>query len=634
MKVEAKICGKLVVNEGVGICKLMNCICPCFDCEFADICEWQKECHKKDWKEIDDALLLYRSASRRLKDTIRNKMKQIPKKELYGGLLWRREESLLSAFTEAQGDIVDACLVNKYLKDAPVLSADDVCPTDRTAELCHLITFKHILDSYAYRISQHDLILFATEEGINSLHILADRPFDAMKERIDTMTKMKKGKLTESEIPTENPKKAWALKMVDSYRWCKKNRVPICFEQIRNDKEFRAIQNHMGDIGKEFKGKKKLTLDKKVCFELSYPLYESLIYVFRHLYARFPAIRKTISLLQEKKTNPHFAFGSLAIEDWDRLVMDAFLRQVSEDFTFNFSAPEKADWPLSVNNGSFWATMLMMGFIQRNLSEVAIKFSERGWVFESKLRTELRDRGVTILRKNLETPFGDVDFICETEEKLLAVEAKDYKPWYDRWYVSSRVFEKRRKKLETKLSRLPSRINWINANRKVLRLPKDVEPLLISKYEESNIGVRCLILDKLDSVFGSSKFPKYSETLPKYVASDDGLQVQIMGKNLHFPPPVIARASLKTSSGRDMILRPCSKYPECMCVHLDDNPWLLKNKGELPKLCKSLRTMTGGGPCPDFRAFCMWAGFCARSLDPTPFVKELRRRGNEGFEST
>ena len=630
MKLKTKSCIKLVVKENVGICKLMNCTCPCFDCEFRDICSWYRDCHKQHWKEIDDALLLYRSASRKLRDTIRNRIKQIPKRELFGGLLWRREDSLLSTFTEAQGDIVDACLVNTYLKDAPVLSVGDIRATDRTMELCHLITFKYILDSYVYRISQHDLLVFATEEGLDSLYHLADRPFDAVKETIETMTRMKQGKLSKSEIPSENPRKAWTLQMVDSYRWCKNNKVPICFDLIRNDKEFRAIQKHMADLGKDFekyKEQKRIGLDKRVCFELSFPLYESLIYLFRHIYARFPAIRKTISLLQGKKINPQFVFGSLKTEDWDKLVMDAFSRQRSEDLILDFSVPKKADWPLSVDDGSLWASLLMMGFIQSNLNEVATEFSERGWIFESKVRTELVDRGVTILRKNLETPFGDVDFICEKEGKLLAVEAKDYKPWYDGWYMSSAIFEKRSKMLRNKLSLLPQRVNWVNSNRRMLRLPKKVEPLLISRYQELNIGVECLVFGDLDTVFGPSKFPKYSETLPKYIVSDDDLQVQMMGKNLHFPQPVVARAVLKTSGGRDMTLRPCQKHPECLCVHLDDNPWLLEIKGELPKLCKTLQTMTGGGPCPDFRAFCMWAGFCARGLDPIPFLKELEKGG-------
>ena len=81
-------------------------------------------------------------------------------------------------------------------------------------------------------------------------------------------------------------------------------------------------------------------------------------------------------------------------------------------------------------------------------------------VFESKVRTELSDREVTILRKDLETPFGDVDLICESKGKLFAIEAKDYKPWHDGWCVSSRVFEKRRKMLEARLSRLPLRISY------------------------------------------------------------------------------------------------------------------------------------------------------------------------------
>jgi len=337
MKTEAKSCRKLVISENVGICQLMECICPCFDCEVKGICKWYGECHKQEWKEMGDAIFLYRVASRKLRDTIINKMKQIPKKELYGGLLWRREDSLLNAFTKAQGDIVDACLVNEYLKDMPILSANDIQSTDRTTEVCHLITFKYLFDSYAYKLSQHDIIVFATDEGSNLLHRLADRSFDSVKKTIEIMRNMNQGKLSESEIPVENPRTAWTLKMIDSYRWCKKNKVPICLDQIRNDEELKAIQNHMGDLGKKFetsKKRKKISLDKKVCFELSYPLYESLIYVFRYLYSRFPSIRNTVSLLQKEKINPELAFHSLEIEDWDGLVMDAFFRQLMKNPTF------------------------------------------------------------------------------------------------------------------------------------------------------------------------------------------------------------------------------------------------------------------------------------------------------------
>jgi|Deesub1362B_J571_1020462.scaffolds.fasta_scaffold03849_6 hypothetical protein len=79
--------------------------------------------------------------------------------------------------------------------------------------------------------------------------------------------------------------------------------------------------------------------------------------------------------------------------------------------------------------------------------------------------------------------------------------------------------------------------------------------------------------------------------------------------------PLILDHTLKTT--------PCDKYPECICVHLEMNPQLIES-GEYGKLCIKLKKLIGGGPCPEYGGtFCMWAGFCRRGIDPTPYVKML-----------
>jgi len=68
---------------------------------------------------------------------------------------------------------------------------------------------------------------------------------------------------------------------------------------------------------------------------------------------------------------------------------------------------------------------------------------------------------------------------------------------------------------------------------------------------------------------------------------------------------------------------PCEKYPDCVCVHLGMNPQLI-DRGEYGKLCIKLKELMGGGLCPEYDStICMWAGFCSRGIDPTPYVKEL-----------
>lgn len=612
-------CRELIVHDNIGICKRLECICKCYDCEFKEKCHWQLECYKRDLEKVENADNYYCTASRKLRDTIRNRIRQIPPKELYGGLLYRREDSLLRAFTVAQGDIVDACLVSGYLKEMPALSSSDIRPSERTIDLCNIMTFKHVLDLHAKMIENNDMIIFATKEGLDSLSRLANKPLDSISQTIQKMTRMMKKDTKEEEIPPEHLIEFWSLQMCDSYKWCKQNSIPIRLDAIQNNGEFAKIQEHMGELGSQIgkRKKQKIVLDKRKCYEITYPLYTSLVYVCRYLFSRFSAIRKTIHNMEKAHINPLLAFRSLEIENWDSLAMDAFFRQRNMDFIFDFKTPVLCDWPLKIEDGSFWASTLLMAFIQRNINEITIDRLELGWTFEKKVRNELIDRNVTILKENLPTPFGDIDFVCEEKEEALAIEAKDYGPWYRDWYVSSKAFAKRKTVLERRLSLIPKRINWVEKNKEKTGIRKTLRPLVISKTKEE-MSIKCLTLNDLDDVFGPSRFPEYKETLPKFVSTDDSFVVQVMGRNLHFPP----RLLMGKFNGKELVGRQCPIHPMCICLYLEDNPWLHKSGG-MAKLCRRLQVTTGGGPCPNLPAFCMWAGFCIRSIDPTPYVEEF-----------
>jgi hypothetical protein len=86
---------------------------------------------------------------------------------------------------------------------------------------------------------------------------------------------------------------------------------------------------------------------------------------------------------------------------------------------------------------------------------------------------------------------------------------------------------------------------------------------------------------------------------------------------------IYRQSSFMPSKGKKtLVYQKCPKYTSCVAIFAQNNPWLKESKA-VGELCLALQKTFGGGPCPNFDALCMWAGFCNRGIDPSGFAKQL-----------
>jgi len=105
-----------------------------------------------------------------------------------------------------------------------------------------------------------------------------------------------------------------------------------------------------------------------------------------------------------------------------------------------------------------------------------------------------------------------------------------------------------------------------------------------------------------------------------HIKDKTGLHVEIDG----LPKIILSKANLqKLFSEKGLIAIPCEKYPDCICIDLSLNPYMLE-EGQYGELCLKLQKYFGGGLCPEYEGrLCIWAGLCRRKIDPIPYVKTL-----------
>ena len=86
------------------------------------------------------------------------------------------------------------------------------------------------------------------------------------------------------------------------------------------------------------------------------------------------------------------------------------------------------------------------------------------------MEKELTDRQVSILKRNLVIPDGEIDFGCEKRGKLYFIEAKDYSPWFDDSYIGSATYGSRVAEISQKLQNASTRLRWVESHMQDLGL--------------------------------------------------------------------------------------------------------------------------------------------------------------------
>ena len=531
-------CQHLVVQDRVGFCVKLDCICRCYSCEHKSYCDWLKDCSTLDWRRIDNAREYYLRASKKLDEIIHDSMKKIPTKEFVGGLLCRREESLLRALTFAQGDIVEAFLVQKYLRYEPDLSVSDIRNTDKTTEFCNLLVFQNSLDYDRRRIENRDLLIYATPEGLEYLNKLVDSPVDCLKKT----PYMKNINKRPQEFNLEQTiLQAWSRKMTEPIRWASLNSVPLQICGIRHDRNVRKILDHLEELGKAMKEGTKICLDKKNCYDLSYELYNSLLLVCRVIYMESKPVRDLLKFLGSSADSQNLALGrKLDIENWDEVVFDAYMRILAENYLFDLAMPEIPYWQMDAQEKSFWGSATILAYFLKN-REILYDRPARELTCKEKLRNQLIDRGVRILKHSLATPLGNVDFLCSKDSKYFVIETKDYEPLYEKWYISSKTFEKRKQILRMHLKNFQNKAKWLFSILERTVMKNSITFLFVTRLTEVPICVE-ITMYELDSIFGPSKVADRRETLPTIEIDKGNIRVEVMGREIYNHLPISEHA--------------------------------------------------------------------------------------------
>ena len=518
-----------MVRDRVGICVKLDCICRCYSCEHRNKCDWLMDCSALDWKRIDNARDYYLRASTKLDRIIANSIERIPPKEFAGGLLCRREEGLLRALTFSQGDILETLLVQKYLRYEPDLSVSDIRNTDKTTEFCNLVVFQSSLDYHRRRIENRDLLIYTTPEGLEYLDELADNPVDCMKKIFNHMANIEKRPREFNLEQTIMP--AWSKRMIEPIRWASLNSVPLEICGIRHDRNVKRILDHMEELGKAVQEGTKVTIDKKHCYDLSHELYNSLLLVCRVVYTESKPVRNLVEFRGTSSSSENLEIRkSLDIENWDAVVIEAYMRILAENYLFDSKMPEITYWQMDVQEKSFWGSATLLAFIEKN-REVFRDRVAKEMALKEELRNQLIDRGVRVLKHGLSTPLGDVDLLCTRNSKCFVIETKDYEPMYEDWYISSKTFQKRRQKLGRHLKIFQSKAQWLFSiiERTVVKRP--INFLFITRFTEIPVCVE-ITTSELDSIFGPSKLADRRETLPTLELENDNIKIEVMGREI------------------------------------------------------------------------------------------------------
>jgi Holliday junction resolvase-like predicted endonuclease len=151
---------------------------------------------------------------------------------------------------------------------------------------------------------------------------------------------------------------------------------------------------------------------------------------------------------------------------------------------------------------------------------------------------ELLDRHVNIIKKNLVIPNGDIDFLCSKNNRVFFIEAKDYSPWFDESYIGSATYAKRVTEISQKLSKAPSRLQWVESNRDKLGLQQSqtILGVIITRFYEPHIQVPpkfvLITINELNEIFGESYNKKIYETALRIKIPDEATEEMMKRKLL------------------------------------------------------------------------------------------------------
>lgn len=514
------LCKKLSVVNRIGVCRLKNCVCSCWMCDHKDKCgkDVFNNCQLKseDFKEISDAHIFYDNAIRKISNKIQLMMETEDNTKIMGGLLFHREREILHCFYEAPGDLPSAIsTANTYInQDISIMNCNDIKPNPIATEIWNLNISKEVCSIHKNRLGNGDLIYYANKQGTEELKELVNHP----EYFIEKMNESIKKNIFPS-IESLNYRQVYSTKMLDVMQWCLQNIHQVNMMDYTLNQNFNDIVEHMSDVGKSGE------ISPIVCYRLAYPHYSGLIHVCRYAYSKFAHIKqvsqknKDISEIIKSKFNIDFNVK----KNYDNFLMTLWSISKSGKFCMDeILGKDTKNYKFIIQDGSLFSSVLLLGFISKNYDVICLKPYERGRIFEDFVEQELVNRQVRILQKHFNTPNGEFDFLCSKNEKVFFIEAKDYGPWFDDHYISSKTYLERMNTLNDKLMKAPPRLQWVRLNCGMFGLSpyQRIKGIVLTKYFEPNLRIPpkfdYITIENMNRLFGKSKRLKIDETKIKF----------------------------------------------------------------------------------------------------------------------
>lgn len=447
------LCKRLLVVNGIGKCSLKECICLCWQCEFKEKCGVKafEECSLKsrDFKEIPNAFTLYdnavQSADRRIQSIIETE----DSLKVMGGLLFRREKEILHCFYEAPGDLPSAIsTANAFIN--PSISAvghEDVKYSDLADEIWNLIVTKEVFSNQSSRLKNGDVLCYGNQRGKEELADLVSNPL----RNIQQLKSFVENK-TPPPIEGQDVRIVYSSKMLPVIEWCLANVHQADMWDYTLDDNFAKILKHLEDVGQTAK------ISPRICYRLAYPHYAGLLHTCRYIYSKFQHIKNIAQLNKgiDKTLRTRYSISFDIENNYDSFLFDLWMVVKGDRLcTGEAIGKDAQDYRFLIKDGTLFGSLLLLGFISKNYASICLKPYERGPVFEDFVEKELVDRRVKILKRNYETPEGEVDFVCSKNDRVFFVEAKDYGPWFDDSYIGSKTYLKRVECISDRLDRAP-----------------------------------------------------------------------------------------------------------------------------------------------------------------------------------
>jgi len=449
---------------------------------------------------------------------------QIPDNKFYGGLIAYREHEILKAFYENPGAFSDVLEVTDLIPlEISFLKEDDIHLDKETNYFIALHSMKTVYKMKLNQIANGDLVVYCTPNGFQKIQNIIKDPEDD-----ELLRNIQNNKLPSIESAKESEcyhiMVFLTIKNYDLIKWCKRNDFKRDILEFDHYDLFKKIITHIEGTG--------LTgsIDARECYNISYRPYMNAIYALRNMYSHSRKFLRVAKFY--KNTFPLLRKYIQWLPYWDNsLLILSQLDEKNEFFIPKIDMEECKEYPLHIGNKTLFPSLLMWGFVSKNWEDICSNRWIRGRIFEDKLETELVNRGVKILHKNLSlSPDDEIDFVCEIDGRYYVIEAKNYGPNWDYNYLSTLSYKKRIEEMNSKISIAHRRLLLINDKRNNYGIPhgKKIYGIIITSYYEPNIiipdGFIHITINQFNKIFGKEiELPAWKQN-PIYQVPEDIMQ--------------------------------------------------------------------------------------------------------------